>query len=133
MTPEQKLKHLILLKNSEWTDVPISGEVTADNIDELYDEANGEGWELQDASSEVRCLGQKTGLPDRFMSRHYECEEVAIKAPDGTWVGWTYWHGGGKHGEPEAIDWMDDAYDVACTEEEKMVIVRTFTKIDQPQ
>ena len=48
--------------------------------------------------------------------------------PDGSWVGWTYWYGGGKYGEPEAIDWMDDAYDLACTEEEKVVTVRTFTK-----
>ena len=35
-------------------------------------------------------------------------------------------HGGGKHGEPEAIDWMDEAYDLDVTEEEKLVVVKTF-------
>jgi hypothetical protein len=59
-------------------------------------------------------------------SRHYESDAVAAKAPDGSWVGWTYWYGGGKHGEPEAIDWIEDAYDVICAEEEKLVVVRTF-------
>lgn len=127
MTPEQKLKHLILLRHAELTDTPIAVEVTADNIDELYDETNGEDYELQDAISEVRSSGEGTGLRCPS-SRHYESYAVAARAPDGSWVGWTYWYGGGKHGEPEAIDWMDEAYDVEVTEEQKMVTVRTFTK-----
>ena len=48
--------------------------------------------------------------------------------PDGSWVGWTYWYGGGKHAEPEVMDWMGEAYPLDCVEEEKMVTVRTFTK-----
>lgn len=28
-----------------------------------------------------------------------------MQAPDGTWVGWTYWYGGGKYAEPSAIPW----------------------------
>lgn len=68
----------------------------------------------------------ETGLPAPS-SRHYESEAVAYQYVDGSWVGWSYWYGGGKHGEPEAIDWMEDAYDVNCTEEEKVVVVRTFT------
>lgn len=131
MTPEQKIKHLILLKAAEWSGSPIEVEVTADNIDALYDEAdeNDDGY-LQDARNEVRCSGEETDIPDRFISRHYDCNEVAIKAPDGSWVGWTYWYGGGKHGEPEAMDWMNESYDLTCHEEEKMVIVRTFVKVD---
>lgn len=127
MTPEQKIKHLILNRRAELADesAPV---VTAENVDDLYEEAdiNDDG-NLQDARSEVRCSGIETGLKCDW-SRHYESNAVAAQAPDGSWVGWTYWYGGGKHGEPEAIDWVEDAYDVACTEEQKMVTVRTFTK-----
>lgn len=37
-------------------------------------------------------------------------------------------YGGGKHGEPEAIDWIEHAYNLDCIEEEKLVVVRTFSK-----
>lgn len=36
-------------------------------------------------------------------SRHYESEAVAMVCC-GVWVGWIRWTGGGKHGEPEAMD-----------------------------
>lgn len=98
-------------------------EVTADNIDELYDECE----DKQDVIYEVREGDYETKLPCQS-SRHYESKSVAAQAPDGSWVGWTYWYGGGKHGEPEAIDWMDEAYDLEVTEEEKLVVVRTFKK-----
>ena len=127
MTPEQKVKHLILIRHAELNDQPAPENVSAENIDELYDETNGEDYELQDAISEVRCSGEETGL-SAPCSRHYEADAVASQAPDGSWVGWTYWYGGGKHGEPEAIDWIEDAYDVNVTEEQKMVTVRTFEK-----
>lgn len=45
---------------------------------------------------------------------------VGLALPTGT--------AGGKHGEPEAIDWIEHAYDVECKEEEKLVVVHTFTK-----
>lgn len=127
MTPEQKIKHLILNRRAELADesAPV---VTAENVDDLYEEAetNDDG-NLQDARNEVRCSGIETNLGCDW-SRHYESKAVAAQAPDGSWVGWTYWYGGGKHGEPEAIDWIEDAYDVACVEEQKIVTARTFTK-----
>lgn len=130
MTPQQKIKHAILLRAIDFGSIaPIEGEITADNVDELYD-ANNEDWELQDARSEVRSGDVETDLPCEW-SRHYESKSVAAKMPDGSWVGWTYWYGGGKHGEPEAIDWIADAYDVDCKEEEKLVTVRTFARIIQ--
>lgn len=126
MTPEQKLKHLILLKQQAWEPEFLKGvEITADNVDEIYEE-NDQGGRIQDARYELRCSGMETGLPAPY-SRHYESEAVTYQYVDGSWVGWTYWYGGGKHGEPEAIDWMEGAYDVNCTEEEKVVVVRTFT------
>ena len=127
MKPQQKLKHLILLKKQAWEPEFLKGlEITADNIDELYEE-HRKDWGLQDEESEIRCSGTKTGLKAPY-SRHYESDAVAAQYVDGSWVGWTYWYGGGKHGEPEAIDWMEDAYEVNCTEEEKMVVVRTFSE-----
>ncbi len=129
MTPEQKIKHAILIWVAQFTGDPIEVEVTADNIDELYEEADEDY--VHDAMNEVRSSGVETGLPCPG-SRNYESDAVAAQMPDGTWVGWTYWYGGGKHGEPNSIDWMDDAYDLTCTEEEKVVTVRTFAKVEEP-
>lgn len=124
MNAQQKLKHIILALIAVW-DGETLPEVTAENIDDLYDEAESD--QVYDAKSEIRSGEVETGLPTQS-SRHYECEEVAAQAPDGSWVGWTHWHGGGKHGEPNAIDWMGEAYDLNVTEVEKMTIVRTFAK-----
>lgn len=127
MTPKQRVKWLILEKGRSWGgELPV---ITSENIDALYDERE-EDW--QDARDEVRCSGIETGIESKQWSRHYECEEVAAQCPDGKWVGWTYWHGGGKYGEPSEVEWIDDAYDVDVVEEEKVVTVRTFNRMAQP-
>lgn len=132
MTAEQKLKHLILIRRAELADQLPPENVSADNIDALYDDAYAnDGGDLQDARSEVRCSGIETGLSAPF-SRNYESDAVAAQAPDGSWIGWTYWYGGGKHGEPDAIDWIEYAYDLTVTEEPKTIIHRTFTKVEAP-
>jgi len=125
MKPEQKLKWAVLAKVAGWEKKP-APEYPCANVDELYD-ALVEAESHWDGKSEVRSGEVETGLPCDW-SRHYESKAVAMKMPDGSWVGWTYWYGGGKHGEPEAIDWMEDAYDLDCREEEKTMIVRTFSK-----
>lgn len=131
MTPEQKIKWAILLRAAELYSYPAPTNITAENIDELFDAAQEENEDsIQDGKSEIRGSGIETDLPCEY-SRHYESMSVAAKMPDDTWVGWTYWYGGGKHAEPEAIDWMDSAYNLECTEEEKVVTVRTFTKAEQ--
>src|SRR5439155_1354104 len=76
--------------------------VTEETVDTQYDilqelDANRE------YESEFRCGQVVTKLPSDF-SRHYEAKEVAAKLSDGSWVGWTYWYGGGKHGDPGSID-----------------------------
>ncbi len=124
MTPEQKLKWAVLAKVASWGD-KAAPAYPCDNIDELYEKLVEEDGHW-DAENELRCDGVETELKCEH-SRHYESKAVAKKFPDGTWVGWTYWYGGGKHGEPAAIDWMEDAYDVKCVEEQKMVTVRTFS------
>lgn len=133
MTPEQKIKQLILL--CFVTDDQRIAEIealSADGVDERYDDLveNNEHW---DGLQDVREGQVETGLPCEW-SRHYESKSVAARAIDGSWVGWTYWYGGGKHGDPEEIDWIGDAYDLSCVEEEKVVTVQTFSKIaEQPQ
>jgi len=122
MTPQQKIRHLILIQLAEW-DGKTLPEVTAENVDELYDAEDSPG----DAVYELREGQVETKVPCES-SRHLESKSVAAQAPDGTWVGWTYWYGGGKHAEPESIDWIEDAYDLVCAEEEKLVTVRTFSK-----
>lgn len=125
MTPEQKIKSAILQGAMDNGDLP-AGPITEDTIEDLYSTLEDEDlhWDYQ---SEMREGQVETGLPCQS-SRHYESKSVAAKAADGSWVGWTYWYGGGKHGEPEAIDWMNESYDLDCKEEEKLVVVRTFTK-----
>lgn len=130
MTPEQKIKHLILIRHEEFGDDPETLEfakgLDASGVEDQFTALN-ENYELQDATEELRQGTVETGVPCDW-SRHYESKSVAAQYLDGSWVGWTYWYGGGKHGEPESVDWMDSAYDLACAEEEKTVTVRTFSK-----
>lgn len=133
MTPEQKIKHTILT-NASQSNVVLQSEltnITADTIDELFDSHN-ENYELQDDISEFRNGTVETDISCPS-SRHYESNSVAAKMADGSWVGWTYWYGGGKHGEPEAIDWMNEAYSLDVVEEERLVVIQTFTKTKDPE
>jgi hypothetical protein len=130
MTPEQKLKWLVLAKAAEWSKEP-PPPYPCEDVEKLYN-ALVEAGRHWDPTSEVRGSGIETGLKCPS-SRHYESEAVARKLPDGSWVGWTYWYGGGKHGNPEEIEWMSDAYDVHCEEEEKMVVVQTFSVVIQEE
>jgi hypothetical protein len=122
-TPEQKIKWIILKRAKEQNYTQYTEVITPGNIDDLYYAARDA---LYDVKNEIREGDFYTDLPCEF-SRHYESKAVAHQAPDGTYVGWTYWYGGGKHSEPEAMEWMDKAYNVDCLEEEKLVLVRTFT------
>lgn len=126
MTPYQKLQHRILAKAAEWSEIEL-GEVTAENTDDLWNWYEDQD-AIYDATSEMRSSWDEETDIRCESSRNYESKSVAAKMPDGSWVGWTYWYGGGKHGEPESIDWMARAYDIDCVEEEKVVTVRTFTK-----
>ena len=133
MTAYQKVKWIVILRAHSWANIE-PPEITAENVDELYekfDECNCEvGYQMQDSRSEIRGSGRESDLdtPYSQVMRHYEYYEVAMQAPDGSWVGWTYWYGGGKHSEPDAIPWMEYAYDVECQEREVTIIEKTFTK-----
>lgn len=144
MTPCQKIKRDILFNVVKWLKncyndgdkldkkekdlvKSIESGITDENVDELYNILVEMDYN-QDCESEFREGEVETKLPTCY-SRHYECKEVARKLSDGTWVGWTFWYGGGKHGEPEAVEWMEDAYNLELTEKEMVVIVQEFKKV----
>lgn len=135
MTPEQKIQHLILIRHEQFGDDPETIEfakgLDASGVDDQF-AALSEDYELQDATDEVREGQVETGLPCDW-SRHYESKAVAAQYIDGSWVGWTYWYGGGKHGEPEGVDWIEYAYDLNCVEQERVVTFREFTKAEVAQ
>lgn len=122
MTPQQLIRYCILDVLARWEDRQIAADLTGEQVDELYEDED----ELTDAKDEVRQGTHETGIPAPS-SRHYESMSVAAQAPNGQWVGWTYWYGGGKYGEPEAIDWMGQAYPLDCASREEVVVTHTFT------
>jgi hypothetical protein len=122
MTPEQKIKYTIMVRAG--CDMEA---VTKENVDDVYEDATSDNCDVYDAANEFR-EGEITTDVECDWSRHYEARSVAAQMHDGKWVGWTYWYGGGKHGNPEEIDWMDSAYDLSVTEQERTVVVRTFSK-----
>ena len=126
MTPEQKLKKEIILIAERFNSIVLDVTIDESNVEEWYQKLVDEDLHW-DCKNELRCTGIDTNLPSQF-SRNYEAKEVAKQMSDGSWIGWTYWYGGGKFGEPEAIDWMSEAYELKCKEEEKVVIIRTFSK-----
>ncbi len=127
ITAEQKIKREILLLAADLDEEYDPGNLdTSDAIEAAWDDGVADS--IQDATEEVRCgYTEETDIPSEY-SRHYESDSVARQMRDGSFVGWTYWHGGGKFGEPSAIDWIEHAYDLDVTEEEKLVVVRTFKK-----
>lgn len=126
LSPEYKIKQEIINLALAWDDKPPVNLSTEDEVEELWDEFDC----LWDAKSEIREGDVETDVPCDY-SRHYESKSVAMKCVDGTWVGWCYWYGGGKHGDPESIDWVEYAYNLDVKEEEKLVVVRTFTKVEE--
>lgn len=131
MNPTQKIKKdiLFLAQKEEPSLFTFTSLETGKDVDETWEQAQeGEGQDVVgEIEREFREGEFSTGIKSQF-SRHYEAKEVGAKLSDGSVVGWTFWFGGGKHGEPEAIGWMEDAYDLDCVEEEKVVLCRTFKK-----
>jgi hypothetical protein len=100
----------------------MAADISGTDVDDIYSETA----DLYDLVQEYRQGTVETQLPCDY-SRNYESRAVATLTPQG-WVGWTFWYGGGKHAEPEALDWQTDAYDLTCREESRTMIVQTFTK-----
>lgn len=138
MTPKQKIKGALIRKaqsNGDVSSTALNGftvEKLAEQIDHLYDTLLVQQDLQYDLENEFRSGQQDTDIePTHPFERgltYYEKKSVAAQMPDGSWVGWIYWYGGGKHSEPEAIDWMSDAYFVNVEEKPVQVIQRTFSR-----
>ena len=137
MTAEQILKAAILEQVAEWikqddegpSSFPKGPFDTQEKIDAAFRAIKDHGLddEASDAESELRgSYTHVTGV-ECVSSRHYSASSVARQFGD-KWVGWTFWYGGGKHGEPESIEWMEDAYFVEAKEETKVIL--TFAKVE---
>lgn len=125
-TPEDIIK-MVILTNIGYA-IPLNAN--HDSLDDLWEMAREDNdAAVQEEMDDLRSGEEETGQPPEFSSRHYEHKGVAAKGPNGQWVGWSYWYGGGKHSEPEAMPWMSEAYFLDCVEEEKTVIVRSFSKV----
>lgn len=129
-------EYLSNLRSSEREefDFETAFDLFEDQIEELFYELLNDGdkhYGFQDVICEfregvVQDLDGQMGLK-RQWSRHYESYGVAAEV-NGEWIAWTYWYGGGKHGNPEAIEWWEDAYYVDYEEEEVMMLQRKFTE-----
>jgi hypothetical protein len=131
MTPKQKIRREVISQALEENDEKYEEfkgvEVTEDNVDDVFEDMEGMHWTTGDILYEMRNGEVETDISCGF-SRHYESQSVAMKCCDDTWIGWTYWYGGGKHGEPEAIPWMEEAYELDCVETQEVVTTRKFSK-----
>ncbi|EMB2321487.1 hypothetical protein ACN1NW_000450 [Acinetobacter baumannii] len=99
-------------------------KITPENVDKVYAEIEYED-DIYNARNEIR-EGEKTNLSPKNWSRNYEIDAVARQI-NGLWVVWDYYYGGGKHSNPEEIEWVEEARFADCKEEEVTVIKRTFT------
>ncbi len=102
-------------------------------VDALYawaESNEGLSCEFSDYVGEVRRGGIDTDV-EAPSSRHYESKSKGAVIQS-RWVGWTFWYGGGKHGTPDSMEWIDDAYFLECVEEQQVVTVRIFKKREEP-
>ena len=126
MTAEQAIKQQIMRNVSACTYTNFEYDPVNDIDSEwerLYDTDLDS---LYEALSDFRYDYQyETGLPCPSC-RHYECKAVATMLDNGQMVGYNYWFGGGKHGEPSEVEWLDGAYFLDSHIETREV--RVFTK-----
>jgi hypothetical protein len=109
--------------------------ITDDNVEGAYNaclDANSRDhrcW-VREVLNEFRTNGTAApGLGFDTYSRHYEGESVAGQLDDGRWVAWIYWHGGGKHSEPESIPWLENA--IFVRDYDEVVTVKRFARLEE--
>lgn len=128
LTPTQLIKKAIVQRINERNYDDFRQPVeTAEQIEAAFDLAveNDLHWDWE---NEVRESGIETELSaDAFWSRHYEVEIRALLI-DNQYVAYPFYYAGGKHGQPESVDWMKDAFFVDCEEKQVTITQKTFTK-----
>lgn len=135
LTPQDYIHKGIIEEVLSWGDVTLNCELTLKNASEIYNDPEeyftGVDYpsdHIYESYQDYRSSGEECNILPKIYSRHYEVDYV-VKEIDGKWVGWNYWYGGGKHAEPEAIDWIGDAEFVKVQSEEVVTVVqRTFMR-----
>ena len=107
-------------------------EYSSEMIDEMYGDAlNGEySDEVNEESYNIRHDGEEINLPATCTSRHYEVDTHVLNI-DGKWIAFDYYYGGGKHSDPDSIDWLDTCRFVCCEEKVVTQTIRTFKELEK--
>lgn len=123
MTPVQKIKALLLYEISD----KHRKKITKNNVDDLFEKYMDDLWDIiyEWASGEF-----ETDIKPEY-DRHYESRSVGAEMIDGSLVGWTYYYGGGKWGDPGSIRWWEDAYNLELvSEHQEIKTIRNYKKVD---
>lgn len=129
LTAPQKCKYLVLVTLNRWRKNEMPEFESGEELDALYkhEEENDDGY-FQDARNESRNGTEASDIAVTEHCRHYEIDAHVSELPDGSWVGWWHFYGGGKHGEPDAYDWVGNSFDVKHTSEVVTVTKHHFSK-----
>ncbi len=130
MSPEYEIKKDICLRYLEGMDykyiIP-ENEVDVDDLIVALEDDDSLRFSFSEQSQEWRdSYYEETDITADW-SRNYESKFVAKELLNGKWVGYTYWYGGGKHGEPQAIPWMAEACFLGY--EEKIITKKYFHQL----
>lgn len=84
-----------------------------------------------DAQQDIMEGEWETNLPHNELTRNCECDSVAIKDNYGNYIGFPWFHSGGKYFDgAEYYDYsISKAYYLNCEEKEVLTIQRTWSKV----
>lgn len=132
LSPTQLAKLLVMRKglefgyaytatNDDVVDLAYLAAAPGDLLDSLFDEN-----EHDDAINEVRYEAEDVrGIPSwchYSWERNYEVDVKAFILPDGRALAFCEMSGGGKHGEPDAYPWVEEAKFIKVSGVEERVI-----------
>lgn len=81
---------------------------------------------LYDAICDFRSMYDFVIRHDIDNCRYYECKYVGKEVEPGVFLGWNYYHGGGKHSAPGEIEWTSTLEFIDVTKEIKYLPVYTI-------
>lgn len=107
-----------------------------DKVIEFYEEVEYEKWEdyIRDIVSDFRESGEE--IDNKVEQDRYYCYQDVAKKITGSedlYLGWTYYFGGGKHAQPDQVEWMEDCYLLTCREVEETRIIKIYEKVEEEQ
>ena len=130
-TPYEEYYRELLEGFDEFSIAPPDGDweaMTETEVDECY-MVMSETEFIGDYEAEFRSGDETVDLPCPHDGGHYEAKYVARQMLDGSWVAWTYYSGGGKHGYPEQIEWMYTAFNVLRREVTRVMKVTLWEEL----